>query len=194
MEDALLQLFEAFPELSREEVLAIASNINTREAKKGTILLREGTISRECYAVLKGCVRKYHIKNGEEITTAFFTEGEPVASFTSYLNQVPSDHFLICVEDCLLTVGTKEKEDEMIAQFPKLESIIRHEMEKNAGKAQEEMATFITSSPEERYLHLLENRADLFNRVPQHQIASYLGIKPESLSRLRKRILSKGKN
>ncbi len=191
MEEALLKLFESFPSLNKEEIQAIASNITTREASKGTILLRAGNISRECFSVLKGCVRQYHIKDGEEITTAFFTEGEPVASFTSYIEQTPADHFLVCSEDCLLTVGTKEKEDAMIAQFPKLEGIIRSEMEKNSGKAQKEFATFISSSPEERYTNLLNNRPDLLNRVPQHQIASYLGIKPESLSRLRKRLSSK---
>ena len=80
----------------------------------------------------------------------------------------------------------------MIAEFPELEPIIRSEMEKNAGDAQDEMAAFITSSPEERYRNLLENRPELLNRVPLHQIASYLGMKPESLSRIRKRIVSKG--
>ena len=79
----------------------------------------------------------------------------------------------------------------MISKFPKLEPIIRSEMEKNAGKAQEEHSFFITSSPEERYINLIENKSELLNRVPQHQIASFLGIKPESLSRLRKRILTK---
>ncbi len=68
----------------------------------------------------------------------------------------------------------------MIAEFPKLKSIIRSEIEKNAGIAQEEMATIITSSPEERYLDLIENSPKLLNRIPQHQIISYLGIKPES--------------
>ena len=72
---------------------------------------------------------------------------------------------------------------------PRLESIIRFELEKNAGKEHDHLSKFISSSPEERYLDLQENRPDLFNRIPQHQIASYLGIKPESLSRIRKRII-----
>ena len=114
-----------------------------------------------------------------------------MASFTSYINQIPAKHYLVCAEDCSLTVGSKEKELQMIEKFPKLEPIIRSEMEKNAGIAQEEMATFISSSPEERYLNLIKNRPKLLNRVPQHQIASFLGMKPESLSRLRKRIVSK---
>ena len=191
MDDELLNLFSEFPSLNEEEIKAIAESINVRSVKKGTILLNEGSISKECYSVLKGLVRQYYIKDGEEKTTAFFTEGQAVASFSSYINQTPSKHYLVCVEDCSLTVGSKEKEKQMIAKFPKLESIIRSEMEKNAGLAQEEMATFITSSPEERYINLIKNRSELLNRVPQHQIASFLGIKPESLSRLRKRIVSK---
>ena len=191
MDDELLDLFSAFPSLNEEEVKAISENIVIGSFKKGTILLKEGQVSKECYSVLKGCIRQYYIIDGDEKTTAFFIEGEAVASFSSYANQTPSKHYLVCVEDCSLTVGTKEKEIEMISKFPKLEPIIRSEMEKNAGKAQEEHSFFITSSPEERYLNLIKNRPDLLNRVPQHQIASFLGIKPESLSRLRKRLVSK---
>lgn len=191
MDKELTDLISGFPSLSDEESKAIAGNIIVKPFKKGTVLLSEGDVSKECYLVLKGCVRQYYIIGGEEKTTAFFTEEQPVASFTSYINQTPSKHFLVCAEDCSLTVGTKEKEDEMCQKFPKLEPIIRSEIERNAGIVQEEYSAFITSSPEERYLNLLNNRPTLLNRVPQHQIASYLGIKPESLSRLRKRIITK---
>ena len=191
MDDELQDLFSNFPSLNEDEVKAISESIVVGSFEKGTILLREGQVSKECYSVLKGCVRQYYIVDGEEKTTAFFIEGEAVASYSSYVNQVPSKHYLVCVEDCSLTIGTKGKDIEMCLRFPKLEQIIRSEMEKNAGKAQEEHSFFITSSPEERYLNLIKNRPKLLNRVPQHQIASFLGIKPESLSRLRKRIISK---
>jgi len=62
-------------------------------------------------------------------------------------------------------------------------------MEKMVGKSQEELSSFIIKSPEERYIHLVNTKPDLINRVPQHQIASYLGITPESLSRIKKRIM-----
>ncbi len=191
MDIELTDIISSFPSLNEEEAKAIAENIIVKSYNKGTVLLNEGDISKECYMVLKGCVRQYYIIDGEEKTTAFFTEGQPVASFTSYINQIPSKHFLVCAEDCSLTVGTKEKEEAMCKKFPKLEPIIRSEIERNAGTVQEEYSAFITSSPEERYLNLLEKRPSLLNRVPQHQIASYLGIKPESLSRLRKRIITK---
>ncbi len=156
---------------------------------KGSWLLREGQVARHCYAILKGCVRKYYIKNGVEHTTAFFTEGMPVVAFTSQTNQTPSDHYLECTEECMVTVSNPEHEAWMCEQLPNLEKFIRIEVEKNNGKDQEAFTRFMTSTPEERYLALLEERPDLLNRVPQHQIASYIGVKPESLSRIRKRML-----
>lgn len=84
-----------------------------------------------------------------------------------------------------------EEEQRMFERIPKLESICRVETEKKLGEYQEQLASFITSTPEERYLNLMNTRPQLINRVPQYQLASYLGIKPESLSRIQKRILQK---
>ncbi len=72
-----------------------------------------------------------------------------------------------------------------------MESLCRVSSESNHGRAQEMMASYITKSPEQRYLNLLETRPDLVTRVPQYQLASYLGVKPESLSRIRKRLAMK---
>jgi CRP-like cAMP-binding protein len=177
--------------LTQEEITIIARDTNVKEFKKGDLLLKEGAVCKECYSVIKGCVREYMLKDGEEKTTAFFTEGDAVASFTSAVTNKPSKHYLECVEDSVLTVSNQDLEKKMIQKIPRLESIIRVEVEKNAGKEHDHLSTFITSSPEERYLYLQKNRPNLFNRIPQHQIASYLGIKPESLSRIRKRLLAK---
>lgn len=176
--------------LTDEEVNIIVDNANIKSYKKGTLLLREGQVAKECYFVLKGLVREYYIVDGEEKSTNFFTEMEPVNSFTSHTEGKPSRHFLVCSEDCTLTVGNDSLEQEMCRRIPRLEAIIRQEVENNTGKMQDHMANFITSSPEERYTQLMNEKPELLNRVPQHQIASYLGIKPESLSRIRKRMLT----
>ena len=180
----------AFGMLNPDEVNTIVEGTNIKFFEKGSILLNEGQVSDKCYFVLKGLVREYYLKEGEEKTTAFFAENEPVNAFTSTHNQAPSKHYLECIEDCILTVGNDDIIEEMCRKVPRLENVMRVEVEKNAGKFQDEYAAFIMSSPEERYLSLLEKRPGLMNRVPQHQIASFLGIKPESLSRIRKRILS----
>jgi CRP-like cAMP-binding protein len=188
MNPELIQFLSNFQMLTKEEVLIIAEHTHVKEFKKGLILLKEGEVCKSCYSVLKGCVREYIIKDGEEKTTAFFTEGDAIASFTSSTTKKPSKHFLECTEDSLLTVSNQDLESKICKLIPRLESIIRFEVEKNAGKEHDHLSKFISSSPEERYLDFQENRPELFNRIPQHQIASYLGIKPESLSRIRKRL------
>ncbi len=190
MHDQLRKFVGSFNMLTDEEVEMIVDNANIKSFKKGTILLREGQVAKECYFVLKGLVREYYIVDGEERSTNFFTEMEPVNSFTSRNSNKPSKHFLICAEDTVLTIGTSSLEAEMCERIPRLGDIIREEVEKETGKMQDDMAKFITSTPEERYLELVNDRPDLLNRVPQHQIASYIGVKPETLSRIRKKLLT----
>ncbi|MFK5982894.1 MAG: Crp/Fnr family transcriptional regulator [Flavobacteriaceae bacterium] len=180
-----------FPFLNADETEIIVENTLLREFRKGSTLLKAGSISKECYAVIRGCVREFYIKDGLEKTTAFFTEGQSVNSFSSYTSQVPSKHYLECSEDCLLTVGNQSLVDQMCERIPRLTEFIKNEVEKDAGALQERMASFMTSSPEERFSDLMENNPDLMNRVPQHQIASYLGVTPESLSRIKKRAYRK---
>jgi CRP-like cAMP-binding protein len=191
MEEALRDFIIGFPFLKEDEVDTIVKHTVLKQFKKGHILLKEGVVSLECYAVVKGCVREYYLKDGLEKTTAFFTEGQPVNSFSSYTNQVPSKHYLVCMEDCLLTVGTQNLVDEMCERVPRLAEFITEEVQKEAGVLQERMAKFMTSSPEERFEDLLTHNSNLLTRVPQHHIASYLGVTPESLSRIKKRYYQK---
>lgn len=154
---------------------------------KGTILLEEGKISKECFFIIKGCIRSYYLKDGEEKTTEFYTEEQAVVP-SAYGNTIPSDYYLECTEDTVAGVGTAELEAEIYQKFPQIESLNRALGEAIMANTQNSFAEYKMASPEERYLTLLKNRPDLVQRAPQHQIASYLGIKPESLSRIRKRI------
>lgn len=191
MKNELLHYISQFPTLTDEEIREIADNIPVQTFKKGTILLKEGDTADKCFFVLKGFVRQYHLVEDEEKTTAFFTEEQAVVSFASYSQQLPSKHYWSCVEDSVLVVGSLDHEQEMYQKFPKLAAITRAVMEQDFGKTQEALVAFISSSPEERYQKLLTDRPDLLGRVPQHQLASYLGVTPESLSRIRKRIFAK---
>lgn len=191
MESELQRYLEKFPALGAEEKQMLLAHLPVQAHAKGKILLAEGEVSRECYLVLKGCIRQYHLIDGEEKTTAFYTEEQAAVSFTSYTQQVPCNHYFVCVEDVLLIVGSPAQEKAMYQQYPQLEALTRMLMEQDFGKQQEEFAAFMTASPEQRYHRLLDTRPDLLQRAPQHQIASYLGVTPESLSRIRKRIQGK---
>ncbi len=188
MESELLQFVSKFEALTEADRQALVAHIVVQRFKKGTILLHEGQVSTQCFFVLKGCIRQYTVADGEEKSIAFFTEEQAAVSFTSYTQQVPCNHYFACVEDCVVIVGDPQTEAEMREQIPVLADITRGIMEQDFGKTQMDFAAFITSSPEERYRYLLHTRPALLQRVPQHQIASYLGVTPESLSRIRKRI------
>lgn len=191
MKNEIVTLITRYISLTDEEALAFTECIPVKSFKKGVILLREGQVSRDSYFVIEGCVRKYYIIDGEERTTEFFVEDESIASLQSYKNKIPANHYFECVEDCKLAVLNYEKEQELFKRVPKYEALCRMSMEDDFGEQQEALATFMTSSPEKRYKNLLEKRPDLIQRVPQYHLASYLGVKPESLSRIRKRLASK---
>lgn len=191
MEHKLFSYFSKILPLSQEEIDAIVATLTIKNYPKGTLLLKEGDISTEAYFVLEGCVRQYFLVNGEEKTNNFFTEEQWVISMQSMTNNTPSKHFLECLDTCALVVGNREKEEQLYRKFPKLATISRRVMEKVFAEQQELSGSYFTDSPEERYVNLLHTRPDLMQRVPQYIIASYIGVKPESLSRIRKRLAQK---
>lgn len=193
MQDILFDFISKYIELTEDEKNAIVSLDIFHSVKKGTTLLKMGQKSQESYFVLKGCIRKYYILDGEEKTTAFFTEMEGITP-PSVLSKTPSEYYISCVEDSILIVSNADMTLEINSKFPKFEKMCGILSEELLAKQQINFDEFKTSSPEQRYLNLLQKRPDLIQRVPQHQLASYLGIKPQSLSRLRARILEKRKD
>jgi CRP-like cAMP-binding protein len=191
MDNKLLNYFSRIMPLSQEEIEAIVATMTIQKYPKGKILLKEGQISNEVYFVLEGCVRQYFMVDGEEKTNNFFTDEQWVISMQSFGEQTPSKHFVDCCLDSTLVVGNRQKEEELYKKFPKFETISRKVMEKVFAEQQEILASYTTDTPEERYLKLLKSRPDLFQKIPQYHIASYIGVKPESLSRIRKRIAQK---
>lgn len=187
--DKLITFLSNFPILTPEEAKEISDNLNFIAPLKGDVILEEGVIPNECYFVLEGCVRQYHINNdGDEVTTAIYAEDEGAVSTTDYTNKTPSKNRLVCVEDCILLAGNPEKDKEMFEKFPKLQAITFAMMEKDLVNAKDKLISYTTSTPTERYEALLKKRPHLFNRVPLHQIASLLGMTPETLSRIRKKL------
>lgn len=187
----LVNYFSTIKPLSKEESDAIIKSAMVKTFAKNSILLKEGEIAKDTYFVLNGCIRQYILLDGLEKTTHFFTEGQWVLSANSLVNQIPADHFFVCTEATTLVIGNETDETELFNQFPRLESISRKVVEKIFAEHQLLNTNYNTDSPEQRYLRLLETRPSLFQRVPQYQLASYIGVTPESFSRIRKRVAKK---
>lgn len=190
MDDKIIEFITRYIPLTEEEIDIIKEQNLIKYYKKGEILLHEGDYAKDCYFVLKGCVRSYHIIDGEEKTTDFYTENQTINP-VSYLTKQPSEYFLSCLEDCVISLGNEERNKALLMKIPRLESMVL----KLSGSLLAESHTFLDDfknlSPEMRYLKLHENRPDIFQRVPLQYIASYLGITPVSLSRMRKRIATR---
>lgn len=184
----MIQNLHSFTSLQAEEIQRIVAETPIKTLKKGSLLLREGQIPQFCYYVFKGCVREYYLVDGEEKTSEFYLEGDSISDELGKVERRPSRKYWECLEDTTVSVFSQAQEERMYRLFPSLESLCRIETEKKLGQFRELMAFYLASSHEERYLNLLKTRPNLLTRVPQYQLASYLGIKPESLSRIRGRI------
>lgn len=190
MQNLLFDFIEKYIKLSEEEKSVLSSLDNFRTLKKGTILLKEGQVSKDCYFVLQGCIRTYYMIDGVEKTTSFYTEMEGFSP-NCVLNGTPSEYFVAAIEDSIVTVSNPDMEEEMFNKFPKFEKLCRILADETLLKERINFEEFKTNTPQQRYNNLLQKRPDLIQRIPQYQLASSLGITPQSLSRLRARGLKK---
>jgi len=178
-----LSQFVSFDETERELLRKLT---RIERYPKGTILLAEGEIARETWLVVQGCVRVFRRVHGEDRTIAFHTEFHPAMPPT-YGTEAPSPVTLECLEDVVASAATREEEVQGLAEHPAFESVCRVMGEVLMGRLQQIHIDTLTRTAEQRYLDLAARRPDLLQRVPQYHIASFLGIQPETLSRIRRR-------
>jgi CRP-like cAMP-binding protein len=167
----------------------ILGNGVIKEVPAKTILLSEEDIATKLFVVIKGCLRSYFIKeNGVEITSQFFIEGQMVTSFESSMTGTPSRVNIEAVEDSTLGLMDMINLKNMIKETtPAKDHFIKILMTRLINYMNLH-ASFILDNPEKRYINLMQENPELVSRLPQQYIASYLGITPVSLSRIRARL------
>lgn len=169
----------------------VLKHFETKSIKKKTNILGAGTTAKEVYFILNGCIRLFYEKDGEDISAYFFTEKMFAGAYDSFISQKPSRHSIETLEDCQVLAISYKALQELFFEFPKMNEFVRKVLEERFVSLHELFTSQILDSPEERYLNLLKERPDIIQRIPQHQIATFLGITPVSLSRIRNRVTKK---
>lgn len=182
------KLFTAFPVFRqhREKLMPL---IRIRNIPPKTILLHEGEISGNLYIVISGCLRLYYIKNdGSDFTSQFFFENQLVSSIESFIKKIPSRMFLETLEESAVCVISARSMTTILGLHEDFNKWYFAYLKERLIYYTRLHSSFILDSPEERYLKLVDEYPFILQRLPQYYIASYLGITPVSLSRIRARI------
>lgn len=184
----LLQNISRHISLDKTETDFFLSLLEYRKVKKKDVLLREGDVVRNEYFVLKGCFKTYSVdEKGNEHITMFASEGWWTGNICSFLTGAPSNLYTEAVEDSEVVLISKENKERLFEQVPKFERFFRI-LYQNALVAQfKRIEQSLSLEAAEKYRHFREQYPKLEQRVPQKQIASFLGITPEFLSIIRRR-------
>ncbi len=180
--------------LTDEKWLEYTNYFNRIEVSAKTVLLEEGEISKKLFIIEKGCVRVWFNNNGKDLTTQFFFENQSVASIESFMKKSPSPVVVETIEPSILWWIHKNDLDkilEEIKEIPEFRDRLINMLFQRTFDYMKYFVSFIKDSPTQRYLGLIEERPQIIQRVPQHYIASYLGVTTVHLSRIKSKLAHK---
>jgi CRP-like cAMP-binding protein len=186
MFELLLQSIEEKISISKEEFDFCKTLFIPKKLRKKQYLLQEGDVCRYTAFVEKGMLRTFTVdEKGNEPILQFSMEGWWIADLYSFLTEEPSMYNVEALEECELLLITKENWEILLAKVPAFERYFRLLIQNNLIATQRRLMSSLSESAEEKYTKLINNFPGCIQRVPQHMIASYLGITPETLSRIR---------
>lgn len=187
--NGVVQYFNSIVELSSEEKSELNNIIYRKEIKKKQNILEEGKVCDFIAFVENGLLRFYNIKEGNEKIKAFWFPNDFISDYRSFLSNSPSIHYIETLEDTTLLVIERDKLNQLYDRYINLQKLGRLMSERLYLMVAKRLDNFIEDTPEERYKDLISKEKRLVQMIPQYMLASYLGISPETLSRIRKRIL-----
>ncbi len=190
MLNRLKEYITAIVPMPDEEYQLLADAVTTRAVQKKGFLLRQGEVCKEIYFINQGFFRMYHVNaEGNEINHRFADQHNFMVDYQSFLTQKPSNYYWQALQDAEVLVIMYSTAQQLYRQSKNWERFGRLMAEAVYQQVNERIEMMELMTPEQRYQYLRSTRPQLFNQVSQFQLSSYLGIKPESLSRIRKRLL-----
>lgn len=190
MTDNFLHLFDSYVQLTKSDMKFCKQYFELKVLSKNSIVEEENKIPKHLYFITKGFMRLfYYDESGDEVTTLIASPNRFITSFLNFINEKKSNENLECITDCEFYRIERSKLAEVIEKnenFKKFSLVI---FEQAMGTTQLRANDFATLTAELRYKKLLEQQPEIIQNVPIQYIASYLGIKPQSLSRIRKQLI-----
>jgi len=184
------QSLSAYGAISEEDASSFYSYFQLKKFKKNTVLLEEGNVAMEAFFVVKGALRQYfHTEKGIERTCNFVFENEFSTDLESFSKKCKSSTSIICLEETECLVISCSDLMLCLGKFPAIATYFNSLVETIAVQNIKKIQSLLSKTPEEQFEEILENSQELLQRVPQRYIAQYIGVEPESLSRIRKRSL-----
>jgi CRP-like cAMP-binding protein len=188
--EAVVQFFGQLVELDAADQQCIRERFVVLSARNKQYLLQSGDVCQQLFFVRSGCVRvSIAGQSGDDITCYFGMEGQFVANYESFLTGKPSPYSLQCLEDCTLLAIDRKGLQELYEHVRYGDRIGRLMAEHLFIDTIERLTSFYTETPEQRYQQFLSAYPGLIQRIPQHYIATYIGVRPQSLSRIKRRAL-----
>lgn len=189
---AILENIAKHVALTPEEQIIFLSKITVENHKAKTVLLNAGEICQNSYFLNSGVVRSFTINdNIVEHVLSFACSGWWISDMYSLLSQKPGNLFIQVIEDAEVMVLSKENQDLLYEEIPKLERFFRILTENSLIANQERLMDNLSLTAEERFEKFCKKHNDLIQKVPQKQIASYLGVTPEFFSKMKSKMLRK---
>ncbi|WP_153797579.1 Crp/Fnr family transcriptional regulator [Foetidibacter luteolus] len=186
-----LQIFMLQMQMGEEAWQDMRQRLTVKICLKKQQLVTEGKPAGEIYFITKGSFRFYKIIDGIEVTTFFSFENQWTGAYTSYTNRTPAGITIEAMEDAEVLALHYDDLQQLYQKHRSAERFGRLMAEYLVSCLEDRMHSLLLKTPEERYLKTLTDHSIYFERVPQHYIASYLGVAPESLSRIRKRVMQR---
>jgi len=178
--------------LSEAEQQVVKTFFTPKKLRKRQYLLQEGEPCKYLAFVEKGILRSYNVDNkGVEHIIHFAMEGWWMGDIYSFLSGEPSGYNIDAIEDAELLMITLDGFEQMMVKVPRMERYFRILFQNNIISKERRLISSISYSAEEKYLRLAESSPELLQRIPLNLVASYLGITPETLSRIRKKLAQK---
>jgi CRP/FNR family transcriptional regulator, anaerobic regulatory protein len=191
MTQNLIQFIKQLVSFTDEEIQEIQHLFVEKILKKGEFWVKEGEFNSDVLFVNKGMLRSYFVKEEVEKTFDLVIENQIVTATESYSSGLPSMDYIQAVEDTYLSIITKDNLEVLYSKSPKWERVGRIIFEAYTLEQEVRIRSFISETAQERYERLARDQPELMQRTPQIYLANFLGITPQSLSRLRRKIISK---